>query len=71
MSSVPPKAAMHAMNKSVPHIVASRETRNARLIAQLRSLYARALDEPVPEEWRSLAERIEAAVRSRKPPTRP
>jgi hypothetical protein len=59
------------MNKCVSHIVASREARNAWLIDRLRSLYARALDEPLPEEWRGLAERIEAAVRSQEPPTRP
>ncbi|HEX7007741.1 MAG TPA: hypothetical protein VF274_11405 [Alphaproteobacteria bacterium] len=50
------------MVKNVSFIMAFRDAHDARLMARLRVLYARALDEPLPEEWRGLAERIEAAA---------
>jgi hypothetical protein len=36
----------------------------------MKELYARALDEPVPEDWHDLAERIEAALASGREPDR-
>lgn len=49
------------MNEHAPFIMALTKPRNAWLKAGLRDLYALALSEPLPEDWRRLAEQIEEA----------